>query len=123
MSTEPVQSHPKTNKERLEELISKIHSLRMNKLFTLEKIQEKEVKNVESLEALDKKLGEIQADLLEDKIDYKKAMVLIKIIGARKTIIAGLNSSIKECRLILTTLVKEEGKYQFEYAKAQAETS
>lgn len=113
----------KTKQERIQELINKVHELRKKKLFTIEYL-EQEMNKLTKIELeLDKKLAEIMGLVEKDEIKGAKAIILTRIIDIRKTVLDGYKSALKECRLTLTFLIKEEGKYQYELAKVQAETS
>ncbi len=115
-------SEHKTKKERIQELLDKIHDLRKRKLLQIDYIEQEEKKIVENLGKLDEDLQKIQKDLNDDKVKLGKATVLYKIIEARKKVLEGYKSTLKECRMMQTLLIKEEGKLQFELVKAHTET-
>jgi hypothetical protein len=96
-------SEPKTDKEKIQELKNKIQELRMKKLLTIEGVEERG-------KEFDKKLDEISDDLKSGKINFKVASVLIKAIDAKRGI-------LRECRLALGFLTKEEGRIEFELLK------
>lgn len=113
-------SEYKTNKERILELQNKIHELRMKKLLTIEYIEEETHKLIVILTELDKKLSDISDKLVEGKMEEKMAYAIIKSIEARKSILDGWKMALKECRLALTFLVKEEGKVQYLLVEASS---
>ena len=94
----------------------------MNKLFTIEKIEKESEATLKTMQELDKKLEEIQKNFEDKKIDTKTAYLLIKLISGRKEVLTGYNGIVKEMRLILSTLVKEEGKLRGEMARIKAES-
>jgi len=96
-------SEPKTDKEKIQELKNKIQELRMKKLLTIEGVE----KHGQELET---ELGKISDDLRSGKINFKVASVLIKGIDSKRGI-------LRECRLALGFLTKEEGRIEFELLK------
>lgn len=96
-------SEPKTDKENFQELKNKIQELRMKKLLTIEGVEAKG-------KELEKDIEKVMEDLRSGKIDFKIASVLIKGIDAKRGI-------LRECRLALGFLTKEEGRIEFELLK------
>ena len=93
----------KTEKERIMELKDKIFELRKRKLLTIEGMEEQGKK-------LNDELIAIQNKLLKSEIDAKIGTALIKSIDARRGI-------LREYRLAMSFLTKEEGRLEFEIAK------
>jgi len=94
---------PKTEKEKILQLKKKIFELREKRLLVIENL-EKESNNYQ------KELDNIKAKLEKDEIDFKVAGALTKIIDSKKAI-------LKECRLALSFLLKEEGRLEYELQK------
>jgi vacuolar-type H+-ATPase subunit I/STV1 len=107
----------KTEKEKILELKTKIHEMRTRKLLTIDYLETETKKLIDSLSEMDKKLQEIQGKIEEEKMPLKLAYAVIKSIEARKSILDGWKMALKECRLALTYLVKEEGKLEYELMK------
>ena len=115
-------SEPKTKKEQILELLNKVHELRQKKLFTIEYLETEMHKIVTAIEDLNTKLDKIAKDLQEGTINNGTAIILCKILDTRKSILEGYKSALKECRMTITLLIKEEGKLNYELVKIQAET-
>jgi len=96
-------SEPKTDKEKIQELKNKIQELRMKKLLTIEGVEAHG-------KELEVDIEKVMDDLRNKKIDFKTASVLIKGIDAKRGI-------LRECRLALGFLTKEEGRIEFELLK------
>jgi hypothetical protein len=115
----------KTKSEKLQELTDTIHELRKRELLTIDYIEKESRKLIDTLTELEKQLIGIQDGLLgkgdAPKIEAKMAYVLIKIIDARKSVLDGWKMTLKECRLALTFLVKEEGRIEYMMQKASSE--
>lgn len=114
---------PKTKKEEIQGLLNKIHELRSKKLLTVEYLESEMHKIVTIIGDLNAKLDKIATDLQAGTIDKGTAIILCKILETRKSILEGYKSCLKECRMAITLLIKEEGKLTFELIKAQTETS
>lgn len=110
---------PKTKKEEIQELINKIHELRSKKLLTVEYLESEMHKIVETIGKLDAELSKIANDLQDEKIDKGTAIILCKILDTRKSILEGYKSCLKECRMSITLLIKQEGQLSYELVKAQ----
>lgn len=93
----------KTDKENFQELKNKIQELRRKKLLTIEGVE----KHGQELES---EIEQVNQDLRDGKIDTKVAMALIKGIDSKRGI-------LRECRLALGFLTKEEGRIEFELLK------
>lgn len=93
----------------------------MNKLFTIENIEKESENASKKIKELDTELAKLQKEVSEDKISLKKAYLLEKIISGRKSVLTSYNSIVKESRLILSTIVKEEGRLRGEMARVKAD--
>ena len=93
----------KTDKEKIQELRNKIQELRMKKLLTIEGVEAHG-------KELTKELEKISEDLIKGTVDFKVASVLIKGVDSKRGI-------LREYRLALGFLTKEEGRIEFELLK------
>lgn len=110
-----------TPQERIQELINKIQDLRKNKLYHIEYIEKETTKIVDTLKTMDTKIADLITKIETGSYDAKQAMLLLKAFDTRKVTLEGYKSTLKECRLIITLLIKEEGKLQYELVKAKSE--
>lgn len=99
---------------KLKELKDKLYRIRDQRLDTVEEVVEKNNKLIVRLDKLDKKLEEAQDAMATcDFKEIKRWMSIVKIIETRKTILSAEKMALKECRLALTFLVKEEKRLEY----------
>ena len=113
-----------TKREKIEGLINKIHQLRERKLLKIEYITDESKNLLTNLNKLDKILENAQTELTEKgctRNDIARIKILIKAIEARKKMSDGNKMVLKEIRLALTFLVKEEGRLEYLLQKAMSE--
>lgn len=116
IETTPIEG-VKTRKEELLALRKKIQELRMKKLLTIEHITD-ETEGLEGkYKQLDKELGEIKSNFKEGKVSVKDVYALVTIIKAQQDTVQAHKTALREQRLALTLLIKEEGKIAFEILK------
>lgn len=104
----------KTRKEELLSLRKKIQELRMKKLLTVEYITDETEGLGKRYKALDDELENIKTDLKESKVSAKDVYALVTIIKAQQDTAQAHKTALREQRLALTLLIKEEGKLQYE---------
>ena len=107
-------SSPTTKQESIKELLKKIHELRLRKLLQVDYIETEAKKIVKTLSDLDEDLKKIQKDLNDNTINNGRAIVLCKLVEARKKVVEGYKSTLKECRMMITLLIKTEGKLLYD---------
>jgi len=106
---------------KLKELKDKLYRIRDQRLDTVEEVVQKNNKLIERLDELDKKLEEAQDKLANcDFKELKRWMSIVKTIETRKTILSAEKMALKECRLALTFLVKEEKRLEYLIRKLKA---
>jgi len=96
-----------TQIERIEEYFIELHKTQLKKFLNINKIESEATKQY-------KELAEIRQDLRSGKIDSKIATALIKDIDSARGI-------LRELRLTLGFLNKEQARLQFELERAENE--
>jgi len=111
----------KSEKEKIQELDAKIHSLKMEKLLKIEYITTETKHVVEALKTLDGRLknAEDKLEKCESK-DIRRWSEIIKCIGARRDVLTGFKQVLHECRLSITLLMKEENQLTFRKLKLES---
>lgn len=103
-------------KKRLDELLNKIHEMRLNKLLTYERISGACNSLEEEGKTLNKKTDEIIQKIEEGKMETDIAYVVLKAVDTKKKVMDGIKQALKEQKNILMFLVREEGRIQLEIA-------
>jgi len=107
--------------EKLKGLMKKLYHVRESRLETVDVIVEKNNKLIGRLRELDEKLAEAQKILEGCKPkEIKRWMAIVKTIETRKQLLGAEKMSLKENRLALTFLVKEEKRLEYLIRKLKA---
>lgn len=114
-------SEDEVDLRKLKDLKDKLYHIRGARLDTVDEIVDKNNKLIERLEKLDDELKETQSKLSNcDPEEIKRWMAIVKTIETRKTILSAEKMSLKENRLALTFLVKEEKRIEYLIRKLKA---
>jgi len=107
-------SEEEVDLRKLKDLMDKLYHIREARLDTVDEIVDKNNKLIERLQKLDEQLEEAQDKLGDcEPKEIKRWMAIVKTIETRKTILSAEKMSLKENRLALTFLVKEEKRIEY----------
>ena len=106
---------------KLKELKDKLYRIRDQRLDTVEDVVKKNKVLIGRLDKLDEALvGAMkQLETCEPK-EIKRWAAIVRTIEIRKKVIDGEKMALKECRLALTFLVKEEKRLEYLFRKLKA---
>lgn len=100
--------------EKLRELKDKLYNIRNARLDTVDKVVERNNKLIERLDKLDEQLKNVQKKLGNcDPKEIARWIAIIRTIEIRKKVLGAEKMALKENRLALTFLVKEEKRIEY----------
>lgn len=107
--------------EKLKELKNKLYRIRDQRLDTVEDVVKKNNVLIERLDKLDVALVEAMEKLENcPPKEIKRWAAIVRTIEIRKKVIDGEKMALKECRLALTFLVKEEKRIEYLIRKCKS---
>jgi len=114
-------SEDEVDLEKLRELKDKLYRIRHQRLDTVEDVVKKNNVLIERLDKLDEALVETMKKLETcSPKEISRWAAIVRTIEIRKKVIDGEKMALKECRLALTFLVKEEKRIEYLVRKLRA---
>lgn len=99
---------------RVKELKDKLYKVRKERLFTVDEVVKRIKELIESLRKLNKQAEEAQKTLKTcEAKDIKRWAAVVRAIETRKTLLSAEKMALKEHRLLLTYLLKEEKRLEY----------
>lgn len=100
--------------EKLKALKDKLYQIRNARLDTVDQVVERNNKLIERLDKLDEQLKEAQSKLGScDVKEIARWVAIARTIEVRKKVLGAVKMALKENRLALTFLVKEEKRIEY----------
>lgn len=107
--------------EKLKELKDKLYDIRNARLDTVDQVVERNNKLIDRLDKLDEQLKKAQAKLGDcEPKEIARWVAIARTIEVRKKVLGAVKMALKENRLALTFLVKEEKRIEYLIRKLRA---
>ena len=106
---------------RVKELKDKLYKIRRERLYTVDEVVKMIKKLLADLKKLNDEAKEAQEKLVNcESEDIRRWAAIIRAIESRKTILSAEKMALKEHRLLLTYLLKEEKRLEYLIRKLRA---
>lgn len=100
--------------ERVKGLKDRLYKIRQERLFTVDEVVKRIKELIQSLRKLNEQAEEAQEKLQScEPKDIKRWAAIVRAIETRKTLLSAEKMALKEHRLLLTYLLKEEKRLEY----------